>query len=291
MKKIIISLVLISLLTSCSSIIKTYFKYESWKKKNSGQIVDVNLEVEDGILHYQVIGRGEPLLLLHGGFGSIDALMAEIPTLSKKYQLIVPDFRGHGKSIDLSKKPFTFKLYAKDIEAIIKNQNIDNINIIGISDGANCALQLSINKNIKINKMALLAPNSSPKQLSVEIKELICKNGSDSNLKKGPLPIGSIRKYYIAGSNKPEYWPTLYKNVTDLWLREPNFSNEELMSIECDTLLISGEHDEFIPYQYVESISQIIPKSNFVLIEGYGHEVSMENPLVVNNLYLDFFSK
>lgn len=68
------------------------------------------LTVNDGTrLYYEVYGKGEPFVLLHGGvYGYIDEFEYFIPKLAERYQVICVATRGHGKS-EIGKAPFTYK--------------------------------------------------------------------------------------------------------------------------------------------------------------------------------------
>src|SRR6185503_16397839 len=96
-----------------------------------GQSTPVN-----GIEMYSEIrGKGEPLVLLHGGGGvgaNWELIFKEPPA---SYQLIVPDLRGHGKSTNPSKE-FTFRQSALDVFALLNHLGIERFKAIGLSLGA-----------------------------------------------------------------------------------------------------------------------------------------------------------
>jgi len=47
---------------------------------------------------YEVVGSGEPLLLLHGFTGSMETWRSFVPSWSEKFQVILVDIVGHGKT-------------------------------------------------------------------------------------------------------------------------------------------------------------------------------------------------
>lgn len=85
-------------------------------------------------LYYEIHGKGFPLLLLHGFTGSGANLLHEFSQLSKDFQLIVPDLRGHGRSTNPSKQ-FTFKQAALDIVALLDHFHISECFAVGFSGG------------------------------------------------------------------------------------------------------------------------------------------------------------
>jgi pimeloyl-ACP methyl ester carboxylesterase len=98
----------------------------------------VNVPLRDGQeLQVRVIGRGQPVVLLHG-FGS-EALhwVPNILPLSHKFQFILPDLRGFGLSHHLSfSNPNVFAEYAHDLEDVLNHFNLHQVILGGISTGA-----------------------------------------------------------------------------------------------------------------------------------------------------------
>src|SRR5690606_28337000 len=80
-------------------------------------------DVGDAKIYYEVYGKGTPILLLHGGlYGSIAEFNTLIPELQRNYKVIAISTRGHGKS-EIGKKKFSYRLFAEDALAILKNEN------------------------------------------------------------------------------------------------------------------------------------------------------------------------
>jgi len=87
-------------------------------------------------IYIRVIGRGRPVILLHGIFmNSVHWLPFVLP-LSCKYKFIIPDMRGHGKSHNV---PFSMdhaiENYARDLREIIEHFNYHKYKLVGLSMG------------------------------------------------------------------------------------------------------------------------------------------------------------
>ena len=79
------------------------------------------INVGDAKIYYEVYGKGEPVVMLHGGvYGYIDEFEPFINRLSEKFQVICIATRGHGKS-EIGTKPFTYRQRAEDAYKVIRS--------------------------------------------------------------------------------------------------------------------------------------------------------------------------
>lgn len=98
----------------------------------------------DGIeMYYEIYGSGKPLVLIHGGGGSILFDYKEvIARLENKFQLIGIDLQNHGRSGHRN-IPETFEQDAHDIAALLKSINIEKASFWGFSNGGNTVMQVA----------------------------------------------------------------------------------------------------------------------------------------------------
>jgi hypothetical protein len=82
---------------------------------------------------YAVFGRGEPVILLHGGLANSNYWGNQVPALAKHYQVVVMDSRGHGRS-SRNEQPFGYDLMASDVVALMDYLKIRKAAIVGWSD-------------------------------------------------------------------------------------------------------------------------------------------------------------
>ena len=81
-------------------------------------------------LGYQVVGQGEPLILLHGGFGSVEMFGPNVELLAAGRQVIGVDLQSHGRS-PATDRPMRFETMADDIEALIRSLGFERAAIMG----------------------------------------------------------------------------------------------------------------------------------------------------------------
>src|SRR3970282_637492 len=105
-------------------------------------------------LHYNIIGEGEPILILHGLFGSSRDWYSIAKILAKDYQVITPDLRNHGQSEHADSMTYTDM--AEDVLYLIKELSLDNISLIGHSMGGKVAMVNALLHPSLIEKLIVL---------------------------------------------------------------------------------------------------------------------------------------
>jgi pimeloyl-ACP methyl ester carboxylesterase len=119
-------------------------------------VVDVDA---DGVrLSCYEVGRGEPLLLLHGLGGSKISWLPLIPALAKEHRLVVPDFPGHGESEKPRDADFSPRYYAHMMRVLMDATGIDRAVILGNSMGGRVALEMALRSPRRVRALALLDP-------------------------------------------------------------------------------------------------------------------------------------
>jgi pimeloyl-ACP methyl ester carboxylesterase len=104
---------------------------------------------------YSVFGRGKPVMLLHGGLANSNYWGHLVPALSSRYQVIVMDSRGHGRSTR-SSEPIGYDLMASDVLAVMDYLKIEKAALVGWSDGAIIGLDIAINHSERLTRLFCL---------------------------------------------------------------------------------------------------------------------------------------
>src|SRR5437667_1492660 len=85
-------------------------------------------------LGYQVIGEGGPLILLHGGFGSVEMFGPNVDLLAAGRRVVGVDLQSHGRS-PAADRPMRFETMADDVAALIQSLGFERVAIMGFSLG------------------------------------------------------------------------------------------------------------------------------------------------------------
>lgn len=212
------------------------------------------LHLKDADIYYEVYGKGEPLFLLHGNGGSIDAFSKEIPELSKHFKVIAMDTRAQGKSTDISTEPLTYIKFADDVKALADELKLKKINILGWSDGGNTGIEFAIKYPKMANKIITSGANVFPNGVGENEVE---------NMKKD------------ADKMRAENKPARDVRLLQLMIDEPKITKEQLNKIKAKVFVVAGEND-LVLRSHTEYIAKEIPNSKLKIYKGASHGVPVE---------------
>src|ERR1700733_5605730 len=110
-------------------------------------------------LYYATIGRGPPVVLLHGGLANSDYWGNQVRVLLPRHTVILMDSRGHGRSTRDS-RPYGYDLMADDVAGLLDTLHIRRADVVGWSDGAILGLDLAIRHPDRVGKIFAFAANT-----------------------------------------------------------------------------------------------------------------------------------
>ena len=103
-------------------------------------------------MYYEIHGAGRPLLLMHGGFMTIDALGPLLPALAQTRQVIAVELEGHGRTADLD-RPLSYEQMAEDVAGLLGHLGIARADVFGFSLGGITGLRLAIRRPELVRKL------------------------------------------------------------------------------------------------------------------------------------------
>src|SRR5438270_9866104 len=107
-------------------------------------------------LGYQIFGTGSPLILLHGGFGSVEMFGPNVELLAAGRRVIGVDLQSHGRS-PAADRPMRFETMADDIAALIKELELERAAVMGFSLGGGVALRIAIQHPQLVERLVLVS--------------------------------------------------------------------------------------------------------------------------------------
>lgn len=271
---LLVALVLLFIKTGYAQDLKTAMDTTTYGKNPA---VGKYADIRGFKMYYEVYGKGEPLLIIHGNGGSINNFLFQIPYFAKNYQVIIADSRSQGKSVyhgDL-----TYEMMTDDLDALLDKLNLKQAYVIGWSDGGIEGLMLAMRHPEKVKKLAVTGANLWPDTTAVD--PFVYNYALKMNL-KGQDTIKKMKNV------TPEMRDQL--NLLHLLTYEPHIKLEDLKKISCPTLVIGGDHD-VIRTKHTMLIADNIPNSYLWILPNSGHSTPIYYKDMFNQVVGDFFAK
>lgn len=246
-------------------------------------IGNARVELGDITMYFEAHGAGQPLLLLHGGFGSAKVWVNQIPLFSENWYVITPDSRGQGRTTD-SNAPLSYHLMAEDMVRLMDHLGINSTYIVGWSDGGIIGIDIAIYHPERVKALVAFGANTSTTGYQDGFLEYI-RTVTVDDLK---LTLG---EHYIEMMPDPEHFPIMLEKIRRLYQTEPNFTQEQLASIQIPTLILDGQNETVVRLEHTQAIASSIPNAELVILPDVGHAAVTENPDAWNRVVLDFLER
>ena len=211
----------------------------------------------------------EPILFLHGNNEDHTYFKTVRGYFEDNYRLIFIDSRDHGLS-SKSEDNLDFEVMANDVYEVLKKLNIKKTKIIGFSDGASIALQLSIDHKELVDELVLVGANFNPQGMK---KETLKKIKNDY-----------LKNSLLSSINEKEK-DLKKKNL--LMLKHPNFLEIELEKINARVLNIAGSND-CIELEHTQKLTSLL-KAKEIIFQNATHDLILEYPDLFAEKVITFF--
>ncbi|MEO8543637.1 MAG: alpha/beta fold hydrolase [Burkholderiaceae bacterium] len=223
-------------------------------------------------------------------------LKANVPYLSRHFRVVTMDTRGNGRSErPQGQSAYTFDDYYLDFVAVLDAAGADRLAVVGISATAMTALRLAAEQPGRVTHLIVaggyaqsLVAEAALAGITLEQKRM-CEDW------RSYLEWFFARCLPEPHSTKPledavRYgWATTGETVA--WARG-GWRDEDMRDharrVTCPTLVIHGDNDQRVPYQYGLEIHALVPRSRLLTITGGGHLTAVRDPVLFNHAVRDF---
>ena len=251
-------------------------------------------------LHFRTIGEGEPLIIMHGVFGSSDNWQTVGKEFAEQYKVYLVDLRNHGKSPHSDE--FNYEVMAEDVFHMITNEGLQEANILGHSMGGKVAMTLASNRPTLVKKLIVvdIAPKQYPPHhaqifegfRSVNLTSIKSRKEADEQMATRISSLG-VRQFILKNLDRDSEGNFRWKLNLDVIERAASEIGNELIDpkpFEKETLFIAGGNSDYILDSDHDKIVSIFPNARVEKIAGAGHWVHAEKPTDLRDLVLDFLA-
>lgn len=247
-------------------------------------------------LHYQSLGQGNPLILLHGLFGSSDNWGTVAKLLSKSYQVISVDLRNHGRSPHHHSQ--TYAAMVNDLLELCDTLNLATTHLLGHSLGGKVAMQFATQHPERMDKLIVVDMSMRSysdehthlidAMMAVNLHKMQSRADVDKTLSH-VIPNKMVRQFLLMNLVKTEedlYWRI---NLPALKANYPAFIGAlaELYPYDKASLFVRGEHSNYITDSDISLIQKHFTQAEFASLPT-GHWVHAEAPEAFINTVSQF---
>jgi pimeloyl-ACP methyl ester carboxylesterase len=191
-------------------------------------------------MYYEVHGAGQPLVVLHGSFMTIELMGKLIPDLARSRQVIAVEFQGHGHTADID-RPITYEQLADDVAALLRHLAVDRADLYGYSLGGGVALQVAMRHPALVRKLVVVSASYTSDGMYPEVLAAI------AHIKPELFDGTPWRAAYDRVAPHPEAFPTLVAKLTRLDATPYAWPPEAIQAITAPTLIVVGDSDGIPP--------------------------------------------
>jgi pimeloyl-ACP methyl ester carboxylesterase len=240
------------------------------------------------------VGKGFPLVLVHGFLGSSTMWHPQIEYLKRYYRIITPDLPGFGKSKKI-KSHNNINSMAKTILNCLKEKQIDKFYLLGHSMGGMIVQEMTKLAGDKIVKLICYGTGpvgSIPGRFETidESRKKLKKDGLEVTAKR-------IAKTWFIEEEKAKYFYLCSEARKDITIETADNALiamktwsgiENLKNIKNLTMIIWGDKDKAYNFDQVNTLNKMIIKSDINIFKGCSHNVHLEKPDEFNKCITNF---
>jgi len=251
-------------------------------------------------LHFKRTGSGQPVVLLHGLFGSLDNLGMVTRYLYKQFDVISMDLPDHGQSPHTEQ--FSYVNYAQMVMDTITALGLSQPVLLGHSMGGKVAMHIALHYPDMVSKLIVadIAPvKYSPRHnnvfaglQAVDLAQIQSRKEAEAMMAQHIVEPGVIQ-FLLRSLSKNEHDQFQWRFNLPLLLRDYAQLSDGIDSdtpFEKPALFIKGGESEYITSAHRPVINRLFPHATAKIMQGTGHWLHAEKPSVFSKLVADFIA-
>jgi pimeloyl-ACP methyl ester carboxylesterase len=223
--------------------------------------------------YYEIRGQGEPLLLLHGGLGSIEMFGPVLGMLAANRQVIAVDLHGHGRTA-LGDRPISLVDMGDDLAAVLRALGYGQVDVMGYSLGGGVAFRLAAQHPEMVRRLVLVSAGFAQEGFYPEMLPMQAQlSGAMAEMMKDT----PMYQSYAAIAPHPEDFPRLLDRMGE-YMRRPYDWSDDVARLTMPVMIIFGDSDMYRP-EHIVRFYQLLGGGQ--RDAGWGRENMSRNRLAI----------
>jgi esterase len=249
-------------------------------------------------LHYKQLGQGDPLVLLHGLFGSADNWFSVAPKVAERYHVIAADLRNHGQSPHDAE--MSYPLMAGDVDELFDACGLTCASVVGHSMGGKVAIQFALDFPQRVKKLVVvdIAPRAYPRAHDAILDALLSLDLAGFNSRQqiesalaAEIPSLYLRRFLLKSAGRDDggrfFWKMNLPAIAANYSRLCEAVGEG-RSIAGQTLFIRGGMSDYLNASDEQEIRRQFPAAEIRTIATASHWVHADSPDEFAKVVLEF---
>jgi pimeloyl-ACP methyl ester carboxylesterase len=229
------------------------------------------IDVAGESTYFETWGSGVPLVLLHGGYCSLEVMRELAELLAERFEVHAPERAGHGRTAD-REGPYSYARMAADTVAYLDAAGIARAHVVGFSDGAITSLLLARDHGDRVLSIVPISGNLSTDAYVAD------DYPHPTMTEEAHAIVG--REYADLSPDGSEHAAVVLEKLGALWTIEPDIPAESLASVTAPALVLAGEHD-VIRRDHTEAVAAALHGARVEIVDGTTHLLVREKPAEV----------
>ncbi len=248
-------------------------------------------------LYREIYGRGDPLVLIHGGLTTIGEIQGWVQSLAKTRRVIAVEMQGHGRTSDTD-RPMSFTTLGADIAALLDHLDIPKADLVGHSFGGTSAIRAAIQKPERVRRLAVISSPYARSGWYPEAQRGMSQVSAAMAENMMQTPTGKFSKQWP----EPQRFPQFLDKMGNLMSEDYDWS-ADIAKLPMPVLLVFADNDSVSQKHIAEFFGLLgggvrepgwlntqLSKSRLAVVPGYSHynfTSSAEVPQIIGKFLAD----